>query len=61
MTKYVVKLKYGNPGECKNNSQSVTVQSDSESTAMQLAINKFKNSNSTYKNKEVYVVDIKIQ
>jgi len=61
MTKYVVKLKYGNPGEYKNTSQSVTVEADSESTAMQLAINKFKNSNSTYKNKEVDVVDIKMQ
>lgn len=59
MAKYRVKIKYGNPGEYKHNSQTVDVDAGSESTAMQLAVSKFKNSNSTYKNKDVEVVDIK--
>jgi hypothetical protein len=59
MAKYRVKIKYGNPGESKNNTQTVDVEAGSESAAMQLAINKFKNSNSTYANKDVDVVEIK--
>ncbi|KOR28371.1 hypothetical protein TI05_17065 [Achromatium sp. WMS3] len=59
MAKYRVRVKYGNPGGDKNNSTTVNVEAGSESTAMQLAINKFKNSNSIYKNKEVDVVEIK--
>ena len=59
MAKYRVKIKYGNPGEYKHNSQTVDVEAGSESTAMQLAVNKFKNSNSAYKNKDVDVVEIK--
>ncbi|MDY0134078.1 MAG: hypothetical protein RBS14_00105 [Atribacterota bacterium] len=55
MAKYRVKIKYGNPGEHKLSSQSVTVEAGSESTAMQLAISKFKNSNAAYRNKEVEV------
>ena len=58
MAKFRVTLKYGDPGKYKHNSQTVTVEAGSESTAMTLAINKFKNSNSTYKNKEVDVVKI---
>ena len=61
MAKYRVKIKYGNPGEYKHNSQTidVEVEAGSESTAMQLAVNKFRNSNSAYKNKDVDVVEIK--
>ena len=58
MAKYSVTLKYGNPGEYKHSSQTVTVEANSESVAMELAINKFKNSNAAYKNKEVEVVKI---
>jgi hypothetical protein len=58
MAKYRLKIKYGNPGEQKNSSQSVTVEAGSESTAMQLAISKFKNSNAAYRTKEVEVVKI---
>lgn len=59
MAKYQVKIKYGDPGKYKNTTQTVVVEAESESTAMKLAINKFKNSNSTYANKEVDVVEIK--
>lgn len=58
MAKYRVTVKYGNPGEYKHSSQTVTVEAVSESTALQLAVSKFKNSNSVYKNKEVEVVKI---
>jgi hypothetical protein len=56
MAKYKVTLKYGEPGEYKHSSQTVTVEASSESVAMELAVNKFKNSNAAYKNKEVDVV-----
>jgi|GEM_PF-1442020 len=59
MAKYQVKIKYGNPGEYKHSSQTINVEAGSESTAAQLAISKFKNSNSTYKNKDVDVFEIK--
>lgn len=58
MNKYRVTLKYGDPGKYKNSSQSITVEAESDSTAMKLAENKFKNSNSTYKNKEVDIVKV---
>ena len=58
MTKYRVTLKYGNPGEYKHSSQTVTVEANSDTVAKELAVNKFKNSNAAYKNKEVDVVDI---
>jgi hypothetical protein len=58
MNKYRVTLKYGDPGKYKHNSQSVTVEAESDSTAMRLAESKFKNSNSTYKNKEVDIVKV---
>lgn len=59
MAKFRVTVKYGNPGEYKNTSQDVTVEAGSESVAMELAVNKFKNSNAAYRNKEVDVVRIK--
>jgi len=59
MAKYEVKLKYGNPGKDKHDSQTVTVEANSESVAMELAVSKFKNSNAIYKNKEVDVINIK--
>jgi len=58
MTKYRVKIKYGNPGEYKHNSQTFVVRAESESAAGQLAINNFKNSDPAYKNKDVDVVEI---
>ncbi|UCV03869.1 hypothetical protein [Dechloromonas denitrificans] len=58
MTKYRVTIKYGNPGEYKNASQYITVEAESESTAMQLAVNKFKSSNAAYRNKEAEAVKI---
>lgn len=59
MGKYRVTIKYGNPGEFKSSSQDIVVEAGSESVAMQLAPNKFKNSNSAYRNKEVDVVKVK--
>lgn len=58
MAKFRVTLKYGDPGKHKHNSQSVTVEAGSEAVAMQLAINKFKNSNAAYENKEIEVTKI---
>lgn len=58
MTKYRVTIKYGNPGEHKSASQYITVEAESESTAMQLAVNKFKSSNAAYRNKEAEAVKI---
>lgn len=58
MAKYRVTIKYGNPGEHKNTSQNITVDAESESTAMQLAVNKFKSSNAAYRNKEAEAVKI---
>lgn len=37
MAKYQVKIKYGNPGEYKHDSQTITVEAGSELTVMQLA------------------------
>lgn len=59
MARYRVRIKYGNPGEYKHNSQTVDVDAGNDSTAAQLAVSKFKNSNSAYKGKDVEVVDIK--
>lgn len=59
MAKYMVTIKYGNPGESKNTSQIITIEAGSESAAMQLAVNKFKSSNAAYKNKEAEAVKIK--
>lgn len=59
MNKYKVKLKYGNHGEFKHNSCSENVEAEDESIAAMLAVNKFKNSNAAYKNKDVDVCEIK--
>jgi len=59
MAKYKVSLKYGNPGQPQNTTTTVDVEASSESTAMTLAINKFKTSNgSTYLNRDVSVVKV---
>ncbi len=58
MVKYRVKIKYGNPGEHKNSSQTINVEAEDEKTAMELAINKFKSSNPSNRDKEVVVVGI---
>ena len=52
MLKYQVTVKYGNPGEFKHNSQLITVEAETEESAMELAVNKLLNSNPTYKDKE---------
>jgi hypothetical protein len=59
MAKFRVTIKYGDPGKSKNNSRDVTVEAGSESVAMQLAVNQFKSSASSYGSKEVDVVKIK--
>jgi hypothetical protein len=59
MAKFRVTVKYGDPGKPKSTSQDITVEAGSESVAMQLAVNQFKNSNSAYRNKEADVVKIK--
>jgi hypothetical protein len=59
MPKYQVSIKYGNPGQHKGNTQVITVEAESDSTAMTLATNKLKNSNSAYRDKEFEVVKVK--
>lgn len=59
MATYRVKIAYGNPGQHKSNHQQITVEAESDAVAMELAINKFKNSNSAYRNKEVDAVDVR--
>ena len=59
MSKYQVRIKYGKPGKPKHNIQTITVEADSESSAESIAISKFRNSNLTYKDKEVDVIGIK--
>ncbi len=61
MNKYRVTIKYGDPGKSKLSSQTITVEAESDSTAMRLAEAKFKNSNSAYRNKEVDVVKVEKQ
>lgn len=56
MSEYHIKLKYGNPGQYKHNSQTVRVEADSEFVAIQLAEAKFKNSNAAYTNVDVDIV-----
>ncbi|PMR74054.1 hypothetical protein C1H69_15405 [Billgrantia endophytica] len=58
MNKYRVTLKYGDVGKYKHNSQNITVEAESDLTAMRLAEEKFKSSNSAYKNKEVDIVKV---
>jgi len=52
MNKYRVTVKYGKPGQPKYSSQRITVEAESDYTAMELAINKFKNSNLAYREME---------
>lgn len=59
MPKFRVTVKYGDPGKPKNTSQDIMVEAGSETVAMQLAANKFRNSNAAYRDKEVDVVRIK--
>lgn len=59
MPKYQVSIKYGNPGQNKSSTQMVTVEAESDLTAMTLATNKLKNSNSAYRDKEFEVVKVK--
>ncbi len=59
MATYRVKLAYGDPGKTKSTRQDITVDATSDSVAIQLAINKFKSSNSTNRNKEVDAIEIK--
>jgi hypothetical protein len=59
MPKYQVSIKYGNPGQHKGSTQVITVEAESDSTAMTLATNKLKNSNSAYRDKEFEVVKVK--
>jgi hypothetical protein len=59
MAKFRVTIKYGDPGEFKHNSQEITVEAGSEAVAMELAVNRFKNSNAAYRNKDAEVVRIK--
>lgn len=61
MSKYRVTIKHGDPGKSKLSSQTITVEAESDSTAMRLAEAKFKNSNSAYRNKEVDVVKVERQ
>lgn len=61
MAKFRVTIKYGNPGQYKHNSQDITVEAGSESSAIQLALSVFRNSNSTYRDKEVEVVKVRPQ
>lgn len=59
MSRFEVLLKYGDPGKSKNNSQTVVVEADSESVAMRLAVNKLKNSNAAYRDKEIEPAKVK--
>ena len=58
MNKYRVTVKYGKPGENKNASQQIVVEAESDSTAMQLAVSKFKASNAAYRNMEAEAVKV---
>ncbi len=59
MGKYTVTVKHGDPGKFKNNSQNIMVEAESDSSAKSLAINKLKNSNAAYRNKEFEVTNVK--
>lgn len=58
MNKYRVSIKFGDPGKSKSNAQTIMVEAESDATAMRLAEAKFRNSSSSYKNKEVDVVRV---
>lgn len=59
MAKFRVTIKYGDPGKSMSTTRDITVEAGSESVAMNLAVNQFKSSASSYGNKEVAVVKIK--
>jgi len=61
MKRYEVHLKYGNQGQSKNNGQTVFVEAESDSTAIQIAINKLRNSNSAYRDKEIVADKVKVR
>jgi hypothetical protein len=58
MKKYRVTVKYGKPGEFKHSTQQITVEAESDSSAMQLAVSKFKNSNPAYRNMDAEAVQV---
>lgn len=58
MNKYRVSIKYGDPGKSKSNTQTITVEAESDATAMKIAESKFRSSISSYRNKEVDVVRV---
>lgn len=60
MKKYRVTIKYGDPGKSKLSTRTITVEAPDSSSAMVLAVNSFKNSSSSYKNKEVDVIKLEI-
>jgi len=60
MNKYRVKIAYGDPGRHKSNHQYIEVQAESDANAITLAIAKFKNSNSAYRNKDAEAVEVKL-
>jgi hypothetical protein len=59
MNKYIVKIKYGKIGKPKNTTQTIHVKAESDMMASILAINKFKNSNISYKDMEADAIEIK--
>ena len=56
MKKYSVTVKYGDPGRPKTNSQVVSVEAESDASAMRLAVAKLINSNAFYADKEFDVI-----
>lgn len=60
VAKFKVKIKCGNPGEYKHGSHEIVVECENESVAIDMAINKFKNSNAVNRNKECDAVKITI-
>ena len=59
MNKYKVTLKYGEIGKVKNTSTTIIVEAESDTSAMILAKNIFRNKNSSNQNKEVDAVGCK--
>lgn len=59
MKKYRVTVKYGDPGKSLNLSTQITVEAENQSTAMNLAVNKFKASNPTCRNKDAIATNAK--
>ena len=59
MNKYRVSVKYSRPGSTSSSTQDVVVEAESDQSAMQLAVNKLKTSNSAYR--DVNAVAIKVK